>query len=87
MTILSVLTDIETPEALDFDGGDPATGVALDRETPEGERSAWFDRARVPAEAAHLERVAAALRAALEGWRPGAPVPPGLVSIRRRGDD
>ncbi|QRK08226.1 hypothetical protein JQX13_51285 [Archangium violaceum] len=72
------------PEDLDSNPADTATTVALDRETPEGEKVAWFDKGRVPEQVAPLARAVVTLWSSLEGWTPGKPLPPGLVSIRRK---
>ncbi|MCP3100736.1 hypothetical protein LZ198_17850 [Myxococcus sp. K15C18031901] len=72
------------PEDLDFDASDAATRVTLERETPEGVKSAWLDTTRVPKAVAPLARQVARLSSALEGWTPGDPIPPGLMSITRR---
>jgi hypothetical protein len=73
------------PEDLDFDAPEATTSVALDRETPEGDKSAWFDKARVPEQVFPLAQLVTKLWSTLEGWAPGKPVPASLVSITRKG--
>ncbi|NRD61969.1 hypothetical protein HRD49_09390 [Corallococcus exiguus] len=69
---------------LDFDAPAATTSVALDRETPEGEQSAWFDKTRIPEPVFPLSLQATKLLSAMESWAPGKPVPAGFVSITRK---
>ncbi|WP_140866995.1 hypothetical protein [Myxococcus xanthus] len=72
------------PDDLDFDEPEPSAGVEFERETPEGEQSAWFDKTRIPEQVFPLAQQVTKLSSALENWVPGKPVPTGLVSITRK---